>query len=61
MQNEKFPMLSAVEVEGLPTKIKYDKKFTIEQRLKYSHSPVHWRKFAKDVNYIYSRVNDANK
>lgn len=52
-------LISAIEIEGAPEKIKYTKKYTTEEQLKYSHAPIHWKKFVEDLKAIYYSVREA--
>lgn len=49
----------AVDVEGSSTKVQYSKKYTLEERLKYSHSPVHWQQFVRDITELYQTINEV--
>lgn len=51
----------AIEIEGAAEKIKYENKYTTEDQLKYSHAPVHWKKFVDNLKGIYFSVRDAKK
>lgn len=52
--------LETIEIEGTVERITtYEKKYTIEEQLKYSHAPVHWKKFVEDLNQIYYSARDA--
>ncbi|KAF2904465.1 hypothetical protein ILUMI_01705 [Ignelater luminosus] len=52
--------IETIEIEGNPTKIKYDLRFPLEQRVKYSFAPVHWRNFVREVKILYSKLPDAS-
>lgn len=52
-------LVLAVQVEGAAEKIKYEAKYTKEDQLKYSHAPVHWKKFVENLQAIYFSVRDA--
>ncbi|KAL3270547.1 hypothetical protein HHI36_021085 [Cryptolaemus montrouzieri] len=50
--------LETVNVDGNANKIKYDRKYSLGERLKYSHSPVHWKKFSGEVKDLYLRIRE---
>ncbi|VEN62867.1 unnamed protein product [Callosobruchus maculatus] len=55
----KLLKIETVDVEGIPTRIKYDRKFSTDFILKYSHSPVHWRQFTESVKELYAKIRDS--
>lgn len=50
-----------MDVEGHAVKMKPTKKFTLDMQNKYSHSPVHWRKFSSDVRDLYAKSRQETK
>lgn len=50
--------VAVVDIEGSLSKIKYDKIFPLEQRLKYSCAEVHWRNFVSSLKEMYSKINE---
>lgn len=54
----KLLKIETVDVEGLPVKIKFEKKFTKENVLKYSYAPIYWKKFAETTKEIYGKIRD---
>nr|CAI5834370.1 unnamed protein product [Callosobruchus analis] len=55
----KLLKIETIDVEGIPTRIKYEKKFSTDFILKYSHSPVHWKQFTETVKELYSKIRDS--
>ncbi|XP_072379075.1 biotin--protein ligase isoform X1 [Diabrotica undecimpunctata] len=51
--------IETVDVEGLPTRIKYDKRFAKENALKYSYAPIYWTKFVDSIKEIYGKIRDT--
>lgn len=51
----------AIEIEGVPARIKYERMYSTETTLKYSHAPVYWNKFVEGVKDIYAKVRDNTK
>nr|XP_023018683.1 uncharacterized protein LOC111507580 isoform X1 [Leptinotarsa decemlineata] len=55
----KLLKIETVDIEGIPTKIKYDRKYSKESVMRYSHAPIHWKVFAENLKEMYSRVRDS--
>ncbi|CAG9814996.1 unnamed protein product [Phaedon cochleariae] len=55
----KLLRIETVDVEGVPTKIKYDQIFSKDYVLKYSYSAEQWQKFAETVKQIYAKIRDT--
>ncbi|CAG9853591.1 unnamed protein product [Phyllotreta striolata] len=55
----KLLKIETVDVEGYPTKIKYDRRFSQNSLLKYSYNPLQWKKFADSLREIYSKIRDT--
>lgn len=53
--------ISAVDIEGSLVKANYARRYSNATRLKYSYAPVHWSKFAEDVNNLYAEIRDGKK
>ncbi|XP_057664831.1 biotin--protein ligase [Diorhabda carinulata] len=51
--------IETVDVEGFPVKIKFEKKFTKENILKYSYAPIYWKKFAETTKDLYGKIRDV--
>ncbi|XP_060532773.1 biotin--protein ligase [Cylas formicarius] len=51
--------LETVDVDGKPKKIKFERKFSTDTTVKYSHRPIHWRNFVCEVKHLYSKIRDA--
>lgn len=54
-----FFLILVVDVEGNLMKIKYDRVFPLEQKLKYSCADVHWSGFVNSLKEIYSKIHDV--
>ncbi|GJQ79840.1 Hcs [Trypoxylus dichotomus] len=54
----KLLKIEIVDVEGNLMKIKYDRVFPLEQKLKYSCAEVHWNNFVTSLREIYSKIHD---
>ncbi|KAK9874228.1 hypothetical protein WA026_002580 [Henosepilachna vigintioctopunctata] len=50
--------VETVNIDGNANKIKYTRKYSIGETIKYSHSPVHWKKFAQDVKELYLKIRE---
>ncbi|CAH1999965.1 unnamed protein product [Acanthoscelides obtectus] len=55
----KLLKIETVDVDGLPTRIIFEKRFSTDFILKYSHAPVHWKKFTESLKEIYSKIRDS--
>ncbi|CAH1110239.1 unnamed protein product [Psylliodes chrysocephalus] len=55
----KLLRIETVDVEGFPTRIKFDRKFSRESLLKYSYAPAQWKQFADSLKDIYSKIRDT--
>ncbi|KAJ8954187.1 hypothetical protein NQ318_005782 [Aromia moschata] len=55
----KLLRVETVDVEGCATKVKYDRKYSLESALKYSYAPMHWKKFAEGMKEIYSKIRET--
>ncbi|KAK9746642.1 Biotin protein ligase C terminal domain [Popillia japonica] len=55
----KLLKMEIVDVEGNLMKIKYDRVFPLEQKLKYSCADVHWSGFVNSLKEIYSKIHDV--
>ncbi|KAK4878109.1 hypothetical protein RN001_010615 [Aquatica leii] len=53
----KLLRIETVNVEGNPVRIKYDLRYPLENRLKYSLAPIHWKKFATELKSLYSKLH----
>ncbi|KAJ8982609.1 hypothetical protein NQ317_005081 [Molorchus minor] len=55
----KLLRIETIDVEGTVTRIKYERKFSLEGLRKYSHAPIHWKKFSDDIKEIYSKIRET--
>ncbi|KAF5283108.1 hypothetical protein FQA39_LY17415 [Lamprigera yunnana] len=51
----KLLRIETVDVEGYPVRVKYDLRYSLEKRMKYSLAPVHWKKFVNEVKLLYQK------
>ncbi|KAF5284152.1 hypothetical protein FQR65_LT00152 [Abscondita terminalis] len=57
----KLLRIETVNVEGNPSRIKYDLRYPLENRLKYSLAPVHWKRFAVELKSLYSKLHKLDR
>ncbi|KAJ8939503.1 hypothetical protein NQ314_011118 [Rhamnusium bicolor] len=55
----KLLRIETVDIEGSATRIKYDRRYSLESTLKYSHAPVYWKKFVESLKETYSKIRDT--
>lgn len=52
---------SGVDIDGSPSKIKYERQFSTETTRKYSCATVHWKTFVDTLREIYGRILEINR